>query len=170
MDSAITAEAAQRAWQEWGCNCGPAALAAVLRLTLDQVRPHMIGFEAKRYTSPTMMWAALRSAGARFSYRGGNLGHDGWPLYGLARIQWGGAWLKPGVPPAAAYGRTHWIGVNARNRDDIGIFDVNATSNGSGWCPLADWIEFIVPHILAECIPRHDGTWFITHAVEVADG
>lgn len=82
----ISAEDADRAYAEWGCNCGPAAVAAICGLTLDQVRPHMGDFETKRYTNPTLMWQVLRSIGARFSYRGGDLGRW-WPTYGLARIQ-----------------------------------------------------------------------------------
>jgi hypothetical protein len=160
-------EEADRAWREWGCNCGPAAISAVLPMSLDQVRPHMGDFEAKRYTNPSLMWAALRSLGVRFSYRGGNLGRDNWPRYGLARIQWEGPWTAPGVNPKAAYRHTHWVGANARNRSNIGIFDVNAVANGSGWCPLADWVDVIVPHILREAVPRAAGGWHITHAVEV---
>lgn len=164
--SKITLEAAERAYEEWGCNCGPGAIAAVCGLTLDQVRPHMGDFERKRYTNPTLMWAALQSLGARFSYRGGNLGRR-WPRYGLARIQWEGPWTKPGVPARAAYGRTHWVGVDARARDDIGIFDINAVANGSGWCALDEWTDVVAPWILRECVPRADGGWHITHAVEI---
>lgn len=53
-----------RAWREWGCNCGPTALAAILGLTLDEVRPHLGDFEQKHYTNPRLMAQALRSAGA----------------------------------------------------------------------------------------------------------
>jgi hypothetical protein len=163
----ITAEDAVRAYDEWGCNCGPAAIAATLGLTLDQVRPHMGDFEAKGYTNPTLMWRALQSIGVRFAYRVGHLGRENWPSFGLARIQWEGPWTKPGVPPRAAYRNTHWVGVNARNRERVGIFDINALGNGTGWCAAADWIAHIVPWILKECVPRADGGWHITHAVHV---
>ena len=98
----LTAEAAERAYAEWGCNCGPAAIAAVLNLDPDDVRPHMGDFETKRYTNPTLMWASLQRLRVRFSYRGGRLGQQNWPVYGLARIQWEGPWTWPGVPPRAA--------------------------------------------------------------------
>lgn len=163
----ITAQDVDRAFDEWGCNCGPAAIAGVLSMTLDQVRPHMGDFEAKRYTNPTLMWAALRSIGVGFSFRGGHLGKDNWPIRGLARIQWEGPWTRPGVPPQAAYRHTHWVGANARDRQNIGIFDVNAIGNGSGWCSLVDWRDELVPHILRECVPRSDGGWHLTHAVEI---
>lgn len=162
----ITLETAQRAHDEWGCNCGPGAIAAVCGLTLDEVRPHMRDFERKRYTNPTLMWSALRSLGVRFSFRSGDLGRQ-WPRYGLARIQWEGPWTRPGVPVRAAYGRTHWIGVDARSANDVGIFDINAMGNGSGWCALEEWADVIVPWILRECVPRADGGWHITHAVEI---
>lgn len=163
----ITAELAESAYAEWGCNCGPAAIAAVCGLSLSEVRPHMGDFEAKRYTNPTLMWSILQNLGVKFSYRGGHLGHSNWPVYGLARIQWEGPWTRPRVPARSAYRHTHWVGVNARNRSNIGIFDVNALENGSGWCALGDWVNDIVPWILKEAVPKADGGWHITHAVEI---
>jgi hypothetical protein len=163
----ITMKDAQRAWNEWGCNCGPVAIAAALGKSLDEVRPHMGDFESKRYTNPTLMWATLRSLGVYFSFSGGHLGTECWPSFGLARIQWEGPWTKPNVPARARYRHTHWVGVNGRDRRNIGIFDVNALGNGSGWCHVADWKSVIVPWILKECVPKADGKWHITHAVEI---
>src|SRR5580700_11291869 len=42
---------ADRAYEEWGMNCGPSALAAVMGMTFDEVRPHMGDFERKHYTN-----------------------------------------------------------------------------------------------------------------------
>src|SRR5689334_19662643 len=81
----ITLEEAERAHAEWGCNCGPAALAAIMGISLDQVRPHMGDFERKGYTNPTLMFAALDSVGARWKNNGQRCD---WPIYGLCRIQW----------------------------------------------------------------------------------
>lgn len=163
----FSAEDADLAYDEWGANCGPGAIAAVLGLTLNDVRPHMGDFERKHYTNPTLMWASLRSLGARFSYRGGDLGQVNWPAFGLARIQWHGPWMKEGVPARARYRHTHWVGACRRAPDEIGIFDINAIGNGSGWCHLSDWTSTIVPWIIATCVPRGDGNWSITHAVEI---
>jgi hypothetical protein len=156
----------ERASDTWGCNCGPAALAAICGLTLDEVRPH---FERERpfpgYTNPTLMHAALRSAlgdppgfwqqvpGSR------SVGATvSWPRYGLCRIQWEGPWTQPGVPIAARYRQTHWAGAARRPREDgkpilhddsnVGVWDVNAIGNRSGWCALADWSSKLVPWIL----------------------
>jgi hypothetical protein len=52
---------ANRAHDEWGANCGPGAIAAILALTLDELRPYMGDFESKRYTNPTLMWATVRA-------------------------------------------------------------------------------------------------------------
>jgi hypothetical protein len=163
----FTWQDAERAAGEWGCNCGPAALAAITGLSLDEVRPHMGDFGAKRYTNPTLMWAALNSIGARFTYRSGNLGQGHWPTHGLCRIQWEGPWTEPGANPKWAYRQTHWIAA-ARHKGQIGIFDINAIGNGSGWCLLLHWASEIVPWIIREAVPRANGGWHITHAVEVA--
>ncbi len=163
----FTAADADLAHETWGANCGPGALAAILGMTLDEVRPHMGDFESKGYTNPTLMWEALKSAGVRrFSYRGGHLGRENWPRYGLARIQWEGPWTAPGVPIRARYRHTHWVGA-ATLWSGIGIFDINAIGNGSGWCSREDWERTLVPWILENCVPRADGNWHLTHVVEV---
>lgn len=53
---------AQAASDEWGFNCGPAALCAVLGLTPAELRPHLGDFERKRYTKPLPRPAGPREA------------------------------------------------------------------------------------------------------------
>jgi len=161
----FTPDEFEQAFDEWGANCGPGSIAALCGLSLASLRPHLGDFESKRYTNPTLMWQVLRSIGVPFTYHGGHLGQGGWPRYGLARIQWEGPWTRPGVPPRA-YRHTHWIGVNARNPENVGIFDVNALGNGTGWAALSEWKTVVVPFILDECVPRASGGWYITHSVE----
>lgn len=163
----ISSDDMHSAFDEWGANCGPSAISAVCNVPLAAVRPHMGDFEKKRYTNPTLMWDALISMGVLFNYRGGDLGKNNWPRYGLARIQWEGPWTMPNVPIRARYRHTHWIGVDATGANSIGIFDCNATANGSGWTSLQDWQDGIVPWILSECVPRASGGWHITHSVDV---
>jgi hypothetical protein len=156
---------AERAYEEWGCNCGPAAVAAICRLTLFGVRPHMGDFESKGYTNPTLMWRVLDSIGVQ--WRLVKLPRT-WPEYGLARIQWEGPWTEPGALPRWAYRHTHWVGAATDPVKGIGIFDINAMSNGSGWVALEDWTASLVPWIIEECVPRANGGWPLTHVVEVA--
>lgn len=170
----FTLQDGERASGGWGANCGPGAIAAVLGLTLDEVRPHLGDFEAKRYTNPTLMLATLKSLGALFevtqlgrSPRGGKVTFVGWPIFGLARIQWEGPWTRPEVPIRARYRFTHWVGVARRDVNDVGIFDINCMASG-GWVRVEDWASVIVPYILENCVPRADGNWHITHAIEVA--
>ncbi len=168
----FTAEDADRAYDEWGANCGPGAIAAICGLTLDELRPHMGDFERKRYTNPTLMWQVLRSVGVGFTVRSGQFGAADLPRYGLARVQWEGPWTEPGVPMRARYRYSHWIGAAQRpicgGGTTTGIFDINAIANGSGWCALHDWESILVPRILQECVPRANGCWNLTHVVEVA--
>jgi hypothetical protein len=169
--AAFTLADADHAYEEWGANCGPGALAGVLGLTLDAVRPHLPGFDEKRYTNPAMMFAALRSLGVAyhrvdpFTTEGQARRH--WPTLGLVRIQWEGPWTKPRVPIRARYRHTHWIGAAKAPLDDVGIFDINCINNGSGWVALADWEAIVVPHILATCVPRASGAWHQTHVLEL---
>lgn len=161
----FTAEDAERAYEAWGCNCGPSAIAAICGLTLDEVRPHLKGFDQKHYTNPTMMFDALKSIGIHHT----RLRERAWPNYGLARVQWEGPWTAPGANPKWAYRQTHWVGAwFAGGCHGLGVWDVNALGNGTGWCAVDEWIGTIVPHLLKECVPRASGGWHITHAIEVA--
>lgn len=159
-----------RAFKEWLFSCGPAAICGVLGLTPDQVRPHMGDFESKGYTNPTLMYAALRSLGVSWRATVDAAGERriAFPSFGLARIQWSGPWTKPGVPMAARYRKTHWVG---SWKGDAGqcVFDVNAVCIG-GWISFSQWSNKLVPWLIRECVSGGDGFWWVTHALEVDRG
>lgn len=173
----FTRDDAEAAAVAWGCNCGPAALAAMLNKTLNEVRPHIPDFDKKRFTNPTMMHVALRSLGAdvqtgvappwgseAFPSNGA-----GWPKDGLARIQWEGSWMNPGVPIPARYARTHWVGVRAiwsgAGMTQVSIFDINCLCVG-GWVPLGEWSGQVVPWLWKELGIKATG-WHVTHAIDI---
>jgi len=161
----FSADDADLAYEQWGANCGPGAIAAICGLTLSELRPHLGDFEQKRYTNPTLMWSVLDRIGIRWRLV---RPIAAWPQYGLARVQWEGPWTRPEVPVRARYRYTHWVGACAVDPENIGIFDINAIGNGSGWCSLENWSRIVVPFILEECVPRASGGWHLTHVVEVA--
>ncbi len=162
----FSAADAERAADEWGMNCGPGAIAAIFGLTLDQVRPFMGDFERKRYTNPTLMFDTLHRLYKAGICRGWRKEVKAWPTYGLVRIQWEGPWTNPGVPLRARYRHTHWVAA-ASFDGDVGVFDINCMSNGSGWTSLYHWRTGLVPWLLEQCVPRASGGWHITHAIEV---
>lgn len=158
-------EDAQKAVDQWGFNCGPGALCAILDLTPDEIRPKMADFEAKGYSNPTLVYQVLKNCGARWrqTYRSDE--PLGMPIvrYGLMRIQWGGPWTKPGVPIRARYRQTHWVAVRDNSAE---VFDVNAMCSG-GWLKEAEWALQLMPWLRRECCPKGDGTWWPTHVLEV---
>ena len=163
----FTEQQANDAADEWGFNCGPAAVAAICGLSLIELRPHLGDFERKRYTNPTLMWEILNSLGRHWRSTTKTLGGVAWPRYGLARIQWEGPWMNPGVPMAARYRYTHWVGCSYANAGNIGIWDVNCLNNGTGWVGLHEWTTILVPWLLKECYPKANGKWHLTHSVEI---
>jgi hypothetical protein len=167
MKIKFTIDDAQAAADEWRFNCGPGALCAVLDMTPVQIRPLLGDFERKGYTNPTLMTDTLRRAGRAFrvKYRG-DAPAAKIPVLrlGLVRVQWGGPWTKPGVPMAARYRETHWIAVAGSE-----IFDINAMCVG-GWMPARDWTHALAPWLIREAVPRGDGTWWPTHALELGEG
>lgn len=167
------------AGQDWGCNCGPGAIAAVCGLSLADLRPLLHDFENKYYTNPSLMWKVLKTIGVAHQItlndpngtrRGGK---ESLPAYGLARIQWDGPWTWAGVPIRVRYRHSHWIGYSRQGReqgvlfdDEPHVFDINAISVG-GWIPYAEWADELVPWLLKQCEPEADGLWHVTHAVEI---
>ncbi len=157
----FTPDDAERAWEAWGCNCGPTALAVMAGLALDDVRLHLQGFDAKRYTNPTMMFDALKSIGLPFHKIGAR-----WPRYGLVRIQWEGPWTEPGVPVRARYRYTHWVAGWDADERGYGVFDVNCMNNGNGWVARPEW-ERVIVRAITEQYKRATGRWHVTHGIEV---
>lgn len=104
-DLKILADESAAAADEWGANCGPHSIAATLGLTLEQVRPHIPNFRG--WMNPTQVGQTLKSLGRGYSLAKGMKTKV--LCDGINRIQWEGPWLKPGVPPAAAYQHTHWV-------------------------------------------------------------
>jgi hypothetical protein len=167
-DLRFTETDAERASDQWGCNCGPSALAAITGRTLDEIRPLMGDFERKRYTNPTLMFDSIKRTAVPYWTV------DCPPTHGLCRVQWEGPWTEPGVPIRVRYRHTHWIGIqNPRHssmmnqiHQEARIFDINAMCVG-GWIPYAEWATSLVPWLLKQCEPKANGRWHITHRIEV---
>lgn len=163
----FTADEARLAHDSWGCNCGPAALAMILGITLDQVRTAVdrVGFAERRYMNPTMMQKAIGIAGGRLIGIGNRIDREpaelNFPTCGLARIQWTGPWTAEGANLKWRYRQTHWV-ASWCSPTGLTVFDVNG-----GVRSFYDWEETIVPAILEACVPRADGGWYVTHSWEV---
>lgn len=162
-----TVEEANKWADEWGFNCGPAAICAVTDMTPEELRPSLGDFEKKGYTNPTLMRQILARLGLASHWAVDARGAKNlpWPTFGLVRVQWSGPWCRPGVPMRARYNHTHWVATKApwTGRE---VFDVNATCTG-GWIPFAEWAKQLVPWLIRECEPKADGRWWPTHSVEL---
>ncbi len=158
--------AASRAWR---CTCGPVAIACILDLTLDEVRP-LVGSDYLGFMNPTQMRAALDRAGVTVTeqnrdqlFRPTGPRRYGSPIvasYGITRIQFGGPWTQPGVPPRVAYRYTHWV---ASAADKDGFPDIH--DNNWGWMGFGEF--FVNMDDLATEIPKASGEWWPTHIYEV---
>ncbi len=150
---------------EWGCNCGPLALAFALQISLDDVRPLIPKFELKRFTNPTMMRAALETVGRRYhSVRPSDreLMFDEQDFQGrmsLVRIQWTGPWTASDAQPRWAYRYTHWITTWTERRVPL-LFD-------TGIWGIDGWEGEVVP-VLTTQHDRADGGWLPTHIWRLA--
>lgn len=140
------------AYQKWGANCGPNALAVVAGLPLSDIQKLMVGFDLKRYTNPSMMENALNLAGLKWSRERG-LNTTIGPKDGLARIQWEGRWLDPGVPKVVSYRHTHWIAC-------AGAYVFCTASGYFGWIPLPDYQIYLTTKF---CPQNGYQGWHITH-------
>ena len=143
-------QASLRANETWQANCGPHALAAACALNIEDVRDAIPDFAEMPWTTPTRMKAALVKLKRLFVEVRGVRSQE-LPSRGMARIQWEGRWLNPGVPKVVAYGYTHWVAAW-----DGWVFDT--TSEKFGWVPLAEWKQAI-----DEFATREFEGWHVTH-------
>lgn len=159
----------QEAWRTWRCTCGPVAIACILNLNLEDVRP-FVGADYRGWMNPTQMKAALAIAGVSINerdrnklYRPTGPNHFGCPMaadYGITRIQFAGPWTEPGVPASAAYHHTHWVASACDSRRAAYIHD-----NNWGWMNIGEFICNMDE--LAGEIPKASGAWWPTHCYEI---
>lgn len=156
---AFDSDDAQRAYDAWGCNCGPAALAFALGKTPDEVRPFLGPFEQRGYMNVTMMREAIPKAGGQIVRT-----YQSWPVQGigLVRIQWGGPWIINGRPARWAATNTHWVATWRSAGSWLYVFDING-----GLMLVDQWESEVASRIIAS-IKRADGKWTISHSWEVA--
>jgi hypothetical protein len=153
------------AYDVWGANCGPGALAAILRRPVMTIRPLLEGWKGRPYMNPTHLQQALRAAQQPFRVVR-RLGPG--VTYGLWFVQWEGPWTAPKVPARAAYPYTHWVGVAQTEDQGQLIYDVNAGDEAcwGGWVAKRFWDQRVVPAI-TQAIPRANGLYFCRWACEV---
>lgn len=165
LTSPFTQEDSEHAYEEWGANCGPNALAFALGIHINQVRHLIPEFDARRYTNPTMMRKALDTVGQPIKVVRVPPIKPGWsadiePMFcnltSLVRIQWEGPWTAPGAKPSWAYRQTHWITTWMNDGTEF-VFDVNG-----GVRNIQSWDTKIVP-LLTSQIDRASGSWHPTH-------
>jgi len=142
---------AEEAYNLWGANCGPSAMAALLGVELSVIRTHISNW--KGYTTPSMARDTLRSAGAKCDY-----GRNGdWPQIGMVCIQFGGPWCAPNAHPIEQYKRSHYIAVHGS-----AVYDVNCDK----WISRGHWNTLIAPEI-ARLYERSDRTWYPRSCISV---
>lgn len=147
------------AHKAWKCNCGPGSVAALLGLTCEQVRPHFPGHAERGYSNPSHLQNALRSLGCRVVSTWKRTPEAlALPRFGIVFVQFGGPWLREGVPAGWAYRATHFAAVNGGQ-----VYDVN---QDPPWYPKSGWESDLLPW-LASTINRCDGTFYIRAAFEV---
>lgn len=112
----------------WGASCGPHSIAAILGLSLVQVRERLVNFRG--WMSPMMVADTLRRLDAAYTLRKGLKTRV--MCNGLNRVQWEGSWLNPGVPVAAAYAHTHWIA-------QVDGWVLCSLIDPASWVPLEAW-------------------------------
>lgn len=141
----------ESAYEQWGANCGPCALAAALGRSVNSIRHMLPNFPTKGFVNSPDMKAALLTYGVGFRATWGGA----WPARGLVLIQWGGHERKP---PRAQFLHTHWIAVEG----DL-VFDVNADQ----LYPRATWDKVI--RVLSQQERWGDGTWFVKYVIELRE-
>ena len=133
--------------EEWGANCGPCCLAAILKQSVSDVKPFLFQFGQRQYMTPTTMSLSLESAGlvlgqdfkrtevihsnTPFSYNNRSeergLSERALPTYGLAFLQMWSDWLYS-KPVKVQYHFTHWVGIASFGNNSLArhVYDVNA--------------------------------------------
>lgn len=141
---------AQNAYEKYGANCGPGALAAVAQVPLKDAVMAIPDFVKKGHTKETMMRSALRVLQVNCVEKE----QGPWPSHGLVRVLWHGPWWDDGL--IARFMRSHWVGTTVLDGKRW-TFDINAMSVG-GWLLHDEWVHDCAPYV-ASFEKDAYGTW-----------
>lgn len=137
----------EEAAEQWGANCGPGAIAALVERPLAIVLSAMPDFIDRGYTNPTHATRALDALGWNHARRDRFEGH------GLAFVQWCGPW-DIGANARWAYRHTHWLAYHECGNGEVAVYDVN-NGQGGGWCWYDQWVAELAPHLLPKRATGH---------------
>lgn len=143
------------AWDVFGANCGPGAVAAALGL-----KPAFVAlllsdeFLRRRATTEVMLTRLLTDLEVPWTLMDS---HD--VQFGILRVQWSGPW-DGSADPYEPLGHSHWVTV-WRSGGRTEIFDVNAISVG-GWLAYSEWSQDLVPWLLEREEPEANGSWWFS--------
>jgi hypothetical protein len=131
----------ETAYQEWGANCGPSALAAIVGSPLFAVRSYFPDFAKRRYVNPTHMQAAIGRTGRRgiLTPRLDAGRGRAAPRHGVAFLQFSSKKIDA-MPIGVQYRYTHWVAVEGERRCRM-VYDCNH----DGWMPWGDWWAEYMP-------------------------
>lgn len=141
------------AYESWGATCGPAALAAVLGLDLEDVRAAVsTSGRFQGYMNLTHMRNALEFMRVRYQALRSPTLADLLAERSIVCVQWSGPWNS--IPRAAAAYR-HFIATASGC-----VYDVNA-----GWVEPEIWTDRVAPELIPK---RGDGSWLYTWAAALS--
>lgn len=141
------------AYDAWGANCGPCAIAAVLGRQVNDTRDLFEPWPG--YTNPTLIKRAIERADRRWIISFENTVQNG-----LGFVQFEGPWEKGGA--RAAYRHTHWVGLARRpwcgGDPVLMVYDAAAGENG-GRVQIGAFSAIVMPLYL-EHKPKATGWRF----------
>ena len=111
---------------QWGCNCVPVALAAILGLRLSEVRRFVPEVESGKGVAVNKIPSVLDRAQVRWRARGGERFN-----HGLAVIRF------DDVPDPC-----HCVAVS-----DGKLLDTTSVTAGKNWCDVKQWERKMLPHV-----------------------
>lgn len=146
----------------WGANCGPAAIAACLGITVAEVRKHVEAAQNGTfmgYMNATHITNALRHARRDARRSDCVKGEVMWPERGgVCVLQFDGPWCRPEVHKAARFRYTHSV---ASMNGGALIYDVNA----GVWMPCEQWEREVMAFLVRD--QKRATGWYTSSVIEV---
>lgn len=160
------------AYDAWGCNCGPTAIAAILGKSMAAVRHAFPWFPDRPRCSPTQLGEALATLQQPVCWTtlGMNRGpieeqKERFPGQGLVVVQIDGPWCDL-ANKLAAYRYLHTVACQ-RVAGLLFVYDINAGPDESpgGWLPFPMWNHYVMAELVKD--KKRATGWFVRSVFEL---